>query len=184
MFAGHDVSRWVARGIGGAAANNIDELDNLSLECLERFEIMTLDGWENTFAARGYPIVGRVVIPPTACRMSRSELRPFDGRGLGAGAIPPGYATAPIYVGVKDRIFDVSFGGSEFYTDGGAYECLAGRDASRVLAKMSMEPEDVKGLLDYSCLTDRETKNLDDWVEKLGEGGKGYPVVGWIDMDS
>ena len=97
--------------------------------------------------------------------------------------MPPGYAAPPIYLGVKDKVFDVSFGGSEFYLKGGAYECLAGRDASRVLAKMSMTPEDIEGVLDYRNLTDRESKNLADWVEKLGEAGRGYPVVGWIDTN-
>lgn len=56
--------------------------------------------------------------------------------------------------------------------------------APPVLAKMSMASEDIEGVLDNSCLTDREQKNLADWVEKLGEGGKGYPVVGWIDLGS
>lgn len=142
---------------------------------------MTLVGWEDTFAARGYRVVGRVVAPPSPRRISREELRAFDGSGRGEGKTPPGYATPPIYLGVKNHVFDVSFGGSEFYTDGGEYQCLAGRDASRVLAKMSMSPEDIEGLLDYSCLTEREAKNLDDWVQRLGVR-KGYPVVGWMDL--
>lgn len=203
-------------------------LDDLSLEGLDRFEKMTLRGWEDIFKARGYPRVGRVVTPPPPRLFSRAELRAFDGRssagatseraegrerngeeaqvhekGKGerkeegeAGAkgeavpeqesgpvpMPAGYATRPIYMGVRDKVFDVSFGGSEFYVDGGPYECLAGKDASRVLAKMSMKPEDVEGVLDYASLNDREEKNLADWVEKLGERGRGYPAVGWIDL--
>lgn len=158
---------------------------------------MTLTGWEDTFAARGYSILGRVVAPPSPRLLSREELRAFDGRGeliarkeeADGGrsssplTMPTGYAVPSIYMGVKDKVFDVSFGGSEFYVEGGAYECLAGRDASRVLAKMSMTPADIEGRLDYGCLTDRETKNLDDWVDKLGEGGKGYPVVGWMELN-
>ena len=229
-FAGHDISRRVARGIKDASRASTDSapLDDLSLEGLDRFEKMTLRGWEDTFKARGYPTVGRVVTPPPPRLFSRAELRAFDGRPAGratservegggrrceeeeearvdgkregkgegeAGAegeavpgsgpvpIPAGYAARPIYMGVRDKVFDVSFGGSEFYVDGGPYECLAGRDASRVLAKMSMKPEDVEGVLDYASLSDREEKNLSDWVEKLGEGGKGYPVVGRIDLD-
>lgn len=147
---------------------------------------MTLRGWEDTFRARGYPSLGRVVVPPPPRLFSRAELRAFDGRpvdvaapehgqmGRGAGAggverevgggepgkqvaalgrqeeqpaesLPPeqeakatanavvfsSYAARPIYMGVKDKVFDVSFGGSEFYLEGGPYECLAGRDASR-----------------------------------------------------
>ncbi|CAM9401073.1 unnamed protein product [Ectocarpus sp. 6 AP-2014] len=240
-FAGHDVSRRVAHGASHSDRSSSTLLDDLSLEGLGRFEQMTLRGWEDTFRARGYPSLGRVVAPPPPRLFSRAELRAFDGRpadvaasehgeterGAGAGGgerevgggepgeqaaalgrheeqaaepLPPeqeakakatanavffsNYAARPIYMGVKDTVFDVSFGGSEFYLEGGPYECLAGRDASRVLAKMSMASEDIEGVLDYSCLTDREEKNLADWVEKLGEGGKGYPVVGWIDLGS
>lgn len=234
-FAGHDISRRVARGVSRSRVDVSDTnssnalLDDLSLEGFDRFEKMTLRGWEDTFKARGYPRLGRVVAPPPPRFFSRAELRAFDGRpaaaeeggeegedrdvggeGLGgqasegAGAargggkaggqtalgsrqekvssLPANYAAQPIYLGVKDKVFDVSFGGSEFYLEGGAYQCLAGRDASRVLAKMSMTPEDIEGVLDYACLTSREEKNLGDWVEKLGSGGKGYPVVGWIDI--
>lgn len=219
----------MARGIRDAAGTSTDiaPLDDLSLQGLDRFEKMTLRGWEDTFKARGYPRVGRVVTPPPPRLFSRAELRAFDGRSAagagseraggdgrsgeetgvhgegkgtgGAGAageavpgsvpvpvtMPASYAARPIYMGVRDKVFDVSFGGSEFYVDGGPYECLAGRDASRVLAKMSMKPEDVDGVLDYASLSAREEKNLADWVEKLGEGegGRGYPVVGWIDLD-
>ncbi len=219
-FAGHDISRRVARGFSRSADGAVNgssggaPLDDLCLDGLDRFEQMTLRGWEDTFRARGYPRLGRVVRPPPPRLFSRAELRAFDGRsaaaaaaedeaggggggggggaagegeGLGDEAVAPapmpaGYAAQPIYMGVRDKVFDVSFGGSEFYLEGGAYECLAGRDASRVLAKMSMTPEDIEGILDYSCLTHREEKNLSDWVEKLGEGGRGYPVVGRIDL--
>ncbi|CAM9833943.1 unnamed protein product, partial [Laminaria digitata] len=191
-FAGHDISRRVARGLAGGSSgqDGSAELDDLALDGLDRFEQMTLIGWEDMFAARGYPVLGRVVAPPAPRTFSRAELRSFDGRrpvvvaeGCSLQHMPPGYAAPPIYLGVKDKVFDVSFGGSEFYLEGGAYECLAGRDASRVLAKMSMTPEDIEGVLDYRNLTDRESKNLADWVEKLGESGRGYPVVGWIDID-
>lgn len=41
---------------------------------------MTLTGWEDMFAARGYPVLGRVVAPPAPRTFSRAELRRFDGR--------------------------------------------------------------------------------------------------------
>lgn len=50
--------------------------------------------------------------------------------------IPDGYATAPIYVGLANKVFDCSFGGVTFYGPNGAYERFAGVDASRALAKM------------------------------------------------
>ncbi|CAM9368822.1 unnamed protein product [Scytosiphon promiscuus] len=215
-FAGHDISRRVARGLSQSGGDSSSDgsggtlLDDLSLEGLDRFEQMTLRGWEDTLRARGYPRMGRVMAPPPPRLFSRAELRAFDGRPAARAPSAAGrpetgaregdvqaaagvrgqsralggrtYAVRPIYVGVRDKVFDVSFGGSEFYLEGGPYECLAGRDASRVLAKMSMKKEDVEGVLDYSCLTDREEKNLADWVDKLGDGGKGYPVVGWLDL--
>lgn len=206
-FAGHDISRRVAGGLSKAGGDRHSDatllLDDLSLEGLDRFEQMTLRGWEDTFKARGYATVGRVVDPPAPRMFSRAELRAFDGRpaahfpsaavnrsetgdregnkqaasgrghlssgrgvggesGLSGGGdedgvdkkkgmeegaegdggslsapqpmpmpMPSGYASRPIYMGVRDKVFDVSFGGSEFYLEGGPYECLAGRDASR-----------------------------------------------------
>lgn len=187
-LAGHDVSRRVARGLGRSSPQDGDDgdLDDLSLEGMGRFEEMTLNGWEDIFAMRGYPVVGRVVATSSPSRVfSREELRPFRGGSVPVGQrggypLPRDYAVPPIYVGVMDKVFDVSFGGADFYTEGGPYECLAGRDASRVLAKMSMSPEDVEGELDYSRLTRKELKNLNDWVKRFED--KGYPVVGRLEI--
>ncbi|CAM9613941.1 unnamed protein product, partial [Choristocarpus tenellus] len=176
-LAGCEASRCVARGVIGPGKNILEELNELSLEGLHRFEQMTLDGWVDTFAARGYPVMGKVVPTPKPRPMSREKLRQFDGR---QPYLPSGYSSPPIYVGVGREVFDVSFGGSEFYTKGGPYECLAGRDASRVLARMSMTQQDIEGVLDYDNLSSKEKKNLQDWSAKLGKG-KGYPVVGWLD---
>ena len=187
-LAGHDVSRRVARGLRQSSTRDGGDgnLDDLSLEGMGRFEEMTLNGWEDIFAMRGYPVMGRVVATPSPSRVfSREELRVFRGGPLALQPrdgfpLPRGYAVPPIYVGVMDRVFDVSFGGAEFYTEGGTYECLAGRDASRVLARMSMSPEDVEGELDYSRLTRKELKNLTDWVKRFED--KGYPVVGRLEL--
>nr|KAJ0219135.1 hypothetical protein LSAT_V11C300109830 [Lactuca sativa] len=59
----------------------------------------------------------------------------------------------PIYIGVKGRIFDVSTAKS-FYGPGGSYAMFAGKDASRALAKMSKNDEDVIGSL--HGLTEKE----------------------------
>lgn len=61
-FAGHDVSRWVARGLVASKDDGKSDLDDLSLTGLNRIEMMTLAGWEERFKACGYPVVGRVVL--------------------------------------------------------------------------------------------------------------------------
>lgn len=61
-FAGHDVSRWVARGLVASEDDGKSDLDDLSLTGLNRIERMTLAGWEERFKASGYPVVGRVVL--------------------------------------------------------------------------------------------------------------------------
>ncbi|CAI9274891.1 LOW QUALITY PROTEIN: probable steroid-binding protein 3 [Lactuca sativa] len=78
----------------------------------------------------------------------------------------------PIYIGVKGRIFDVSTAKS-FYGPGGSYAMFAGKDASRALAKMSKNDEDVIGSL--HGLTEKELGILDDWEKKFEAK---YPIVG------
>ncbi|KAD6453669.1 hypothetical protein E3N88_08375 [Mikania micrantha] len=70
----------------------------------------------------------------------------------------------PIYIAVKGRIFDVSTAKS-FYGPGGSYAMFAGKDATRALAKMSKNDEDVVGSLDG--LTEKEIGVLDDWEKKF-----------------
>ncbi|TXG62263.1 hypothetical protein EZV62_013626 [Acer yangbiense] len=70
----------------------------------------------------------------------------------------------PIYVAIKGRVFDVTTGKS-FYGPGGAYVMFAGKDASRALAKMSKNDEDITPSLDG--LTEKEIGVLDDWEKKF-----------------
>lgn len=60
-------------------------------------------------------------------------------------------------------------------TPGGGYSSFAGREASRALAKMSLQADDCNGELDD--LSPRELKALQEWEEKLV--GK-YHVVGKV----
>ncbi|KAF5748108.1 steroid-binding protein 3 [Tripterygium wilfordii] len=78
----------------------------------------------------------------------------------------------PLYVAVKGRVFDVTTGKS-FYGPGGPYAMFAGKDASRALAKMSKNEEDVSPSLDG--LTEKEIGVLNDWEKKFEAK---YPVVG------
>ena len=52
-----------------------------------------------------------------------------------------------------------------FYGPGGAYALFAGKDASRALAKMSFEQQDLNG--DISDLTPMELGSLNDWEYKF-----------------
>ncbi|GAB2211784.1 hypothetical protein Droror1_Dr00025119 [Drosera rotundifolia] len=80
----------------------------------------------------------------------------------------------PIYVAIKGRIFDVTTG-SNFYGPGGPYAMFAGKDASRALAKMSKEDDDVRA--DIDGLSEKELEVLADWERKFEVK---YPVVGRV----
>lgn len=80
----------------------------------------------------------------------------------------------PIYVAIKGRVFDVTTGKS-FYGPGGSYAMFAGKDASRALAKMSKNDEDISSSL--HGLTEKEIGVLDDWEKKFEAK---YPVVGRV----
>ncbi|CAJ1973629.1 unnamed protein product [Sphenostylis stenocarpa] len=80
----------------------------------------------------------------------------------------------PIYVALKGTVYDVTTGKS-FYGPGGAYAMFAGKDASRALAKMSKNEEDISPSL--AGLSDKEIGVLDDWEKKFQAK---YPVVGRV----
>ena len=80
----------------------------------------------------------------------------------------------PIYVALKGRVFDVTTGKS-FYGPSGAYAMFAGKDASRALAKMSKNDEDITPSLDG--LSEKEIGVLNDWEKKFEAK---YPVVGRV----
>lgn len=96
--------------------------------------------------------------------LTLQQLKQFDGTD----------PSKPIYVAIKGRIFNVSTGNS-FYGPGGAYAMFAGKDASRALAKMSKNEEDVVASLDG--LTEKEIGVLIDWEKKFEAK---YPIVGRV----
>ena len=138
-----------------------------------------LDGWIEKFTYyRPYPVKGRFVPDAKLIALkdrflSKEELAKHDGS---SEEIPEGYATAPIYLGAGDKVYDVSFGGVGFYGPKGGYNRFAGKDASRALAKMSFEPEDVENT-SVDDLEEKNKKILADWIKTFGEKKK-YPVVG------
>lgn len=94
------------------------------------------------------------------------DLRAFTGEG-----------DKPIYIGVLDEVYDVSKK-RDFYGPGEGYHLFAGREASRALAKMSFEKEDLDSD-DLSDLGFMDQETLQDWVMKFSVYN-GYPNVGRV----
>ena len=77
----------------------------------------------------------------------------------------------PTYLCAKGVVFDVS--SNDMYKVGSTYHLFTGHDASRSLAKMSLDPSDLNGVVDD--LTEAQLSTLDDWFKKFSEK---YPRVG------
>ncbi|KAI9920086.1 hypothetical protein PsorP6_015733 [Peronosclerospora sorghi] len=94
------------------------------------------------------------------------ELLPFNGEH-----------GQPIYIAVLDEVYDVSRK-RDLYGPGEGYHVFAGRDASRALAKMSFEKEDLESD-DLSDLSFMDKETLNDWVTKFAVYND-YPNVGRV----
>ena len=159
-MAGREASRAMAK-----LSFEETDLSNTRLDDLGAFERGTLDDWVEKFQHyKSYPIVGRCPLVPAFDSVSdslpiftREELKAFKGYQ----EIPDGRVNAPIYLAINGKVLDVSFGGVEMYGKGGPYHIFAGIDASRALAKMSFEQEDVESV-DLSDLTEEQKKTLDE----------------------
>ncbi|KAF8420624.1 cytochrome b5-like heme/steroid binding domain-containing protein [Tirmania nivea] len=83
-----------------------------------------------------------------------------------------------VFLAVSRKVYDVT-PGKGFYGPGGSYESFAGRDASKGLAKGSLDAEmlsDEKGRIDtLEDLNEEEKGSLRGWEEHFG--GK-YAIVG------
>jgi hypothetical protein len=81
-------------------------------------ELSKLQGWIDKFTnSRQYPIVGRLILDKKLTKLRDRVLTPQDlalNDGSSSADIPEGYATQPIYVGVGNKVFDVSFSGVYF----------------------------------------------------------------------
>ncbi|XP_046874325.1 neudesin isoform X2 [Hypomesus transpacificus] len=80
----------------------------------------------------------------------------------------------PIYMAIKGAVFDVTKG-KEFYGKGAPYNTLVGKDSTRAVAKMSLQPADLTS--DTTGLTADELKGLDSIFE--GTYKTKYPIVGY-----
>ena len=167
-FAGREASRAMAK-----MSFEESDLNSLDLSDLNAFEKSILNDWHDKFKySKGYPIVGRVSVPPSGLTFDPEQLKGYRGKG----DIPPGRIHAPIYVAVCGDVFDVSYGGKDMYSEDSPYFIFTGIDASRALAKMSFKPEDLQNT-DLSDLSDAERKVLEDWHTKFAQSRR-YPIVG------
>uniref|UniRef100_A0A0D9YVJ2 Cytochrome b5 heme-binding domain-containing protein n=1 Tax=Oryza glumipatula TaxID=40148 RepID=A0A0D9YVJ2_9ORYZ len=86
--------------------------------------------------------------------VTEEELRVYDGSD----------PNKPLLMAIKGQIYDVTQS-RMFYGPGGPYALFAGRDASRALAKMSFELDDLTG--DVSGLGPIELEALHEWEGKF-----------------
>lgn len=180
-FAGRDASRAMAK-----LSFDEEDLSNQNLDDLGIFEKDVLQNWYDKFKyAKQYPIVGKLSFPDVGEGkrvFTVLELQQYKGEkteevaGKAKEDILPGRVDREILICLKGKVYDVSYGGTEMYGVGGPYHIFAGIDASRALAKMSFDREDVESR-DLSDLTEQQLKTLDDWEKKFSEVKK-YPVVG------
>ncbi|CAM9827845.1 unnamed protein product [Choristocarpus tenellus] len=129
VFAGHDASVNLATG-----SLSPDTLDS-SWADLNPMEKDSLDEWVDKYKHfNDYPVVGRVVAPlPDPKKVfTLEELRVLNG----TGDVPEGHGAPPICVGIKGKVYDMSYGGGPMYGPGKSYNLFAGRDASVALAKV------------------------------------------------
>jgi len=107
-----------------------------------------------------------VEVPDPPRDFTIEQLREFDGSN-----------DKPIYIALRGEVYDVS-SASDFYGEGSGYHCFAGREASRAMARLSFEEEDLANPnVDDLGPFDRST--LDDWIQKF-KYYKCYPVVGKV----
>ncbi|XP_054470385.1 neudesin [Anoplopoma fimbria] len=95
---------------------------------------------------------------------TEEELQGYDGSMEGD----------PIYMAVKGVVFDVTKG-KEFYGKGAPYNSLVGKDSTRAVAKMSLDPADLTS--DTTGLTEDQLESLDSVFE--GTYKTKYPIVGY-----
>ncbi|KAG9268589.1 neudesin [Astyanax mexicanus] len=92
------------------------------------------------------------------------ELRRYDGSEEGQ----------PIYMAIKGVVFDVT-SGKGFYGKGASYNALVGKDSTRAVAKMSLDPKDLTH--DTTGLTKKQLESLERVF--TGTYKSKYPIVGY-----
>ncbi|KAL0721147.1 hypothetical protein Bca4012_035746 [Brassica carinata] len=105
-------------------------------------------------SAEVYPQPEPLLPPVQLGEITEEELKQYDGSD----------SEKPLLMAIKGNIYDVSQS-RVFYGPGGPYALFAGKDASRALAKMSFEENDLTG--DISGLGPFELDALQDWEYKF-----------------
>jgi membrane-associated progesterone receptor component len=141
----------------------VQDVDNSSIEDLSLSELDALSDWCMKFDTK-YKVVGHLVEEPEQRDYTLEELLEYDGT----------HGTKPLLLVMRGVVYHVTNGWS-FYGPNGGYSFLAGHDASRALAKMSLEPAMVQQPVVLDDLSDTENQTLNDWIAKLSLK---YPVVG------
>ncbi|XP_022083121.1 neudesin-like [Acanthaster planci] len=85
----------------------------------------------------------------------------------------------PIYMAVKGVVFDVT-SGKRYYGKGAIYNVLAGKDCTRAVAKMSLDPQDLTS--DVTGLLEEELASLDEVFREVYMAK--YPVVGHMSFSA
>ncbi|KAF7054034.1 hypothetical protein CFC21_061805 [Triticum aestivum] len=118
------------------------------------------------------PFVPLFPDPVQVGEITLEQLRAYDGKD----------PAKSILIAIRGQVYDVSRGSCLFslelrlfYGPQGPYSLFAGRDASRALALMSFDLNDLTG--DLEGLSPDELEVLQDWEEKFKER---YPVVGHL----
>ena len=172
-FAGREASRALAK-----LSFDEDVIANKRLDDLNAMELNSLDTWIDKFKNyKCYPIKGRCSAPPEPRPFKVSELKAFKGDA--DRPVPEGRIDAPIYLGFNGKVYDVSYGGKEYYGLGGPYAALTGMDSTRALSKMSFDEADFNNS-NVSDLTEAQRKTLKDWEVKFQAK---YPLVGTLIFD-
>ena len=117
--------------------------------------------WQQVLVAL---FVGYFVAAMPKGDLTREELKRYDGSNV----------AIPVLIAAKGRIFDVTKG-RDFYGKGGPYNCFAGIDCSRALAKVSLDPKDLNAKCADLYAAERDV--LNDWVRKFEDK---YPEVGIV----
>jgi membrane-associated progesterone receptor component len=97
--------------------------------------------------------------------MTCSELKPFDGSD----------DALPILIGISGKVYDVTKG-KDYYGPTGGYRVMAGKDASRLLAKNLLDESKDNGLE----LTEAELVQLSQWRDFFANK---YAVVATLKSD-